>query len=228
MVNVTLPKGLPANSPGSPTAPRLASAAAAAKAAKPSWPARAVRRQARSGSATTAAGSGSGPIKIDGKAYLAGPYKGAPLSMAVITPAVAGPYDLGTVVVRVALNVNPETAAGNRRLRSDPRHLRRGQVGHPLDRHQCRPQRVHAQPDQLRRPGDERCDQRWWRQPGQSGRLQRLPGQRARMWSTDCTALSFKPKLFTRLSGPTKRGKNPRIRAILEARKAMPTSVARR
>ena len=40
-------------------------------------------------------------------------YKGAPLSMVVITPAVAGPYDIGTVVVRVALNVNPETAQIN-------------------------------------------------------------------------------------------------------------------
>ena len=35
---------------------------------------------------------------------------------------------------------------------------------------------------------------------------------------TECNKLAFKPKLFTRLFGPTKRGKNPRIRAILEAR----------
>ncbi len=62
------------------------------------------------GNTTTAAGSGGGPIRIPGKAYLAGPYKGAPLSMAVVTPGVAGPYDIGTVVVRVALNVDPETA----------------------------------------------------------------------------------------------------------------------
>ena len=38
--------------------------------------------------------------------------------MAVITPAVAGPYDLGTVVVRIALNVNPETTADHGDLRS--------------------------------------------------------------------------------------------------------------
>src|SRR5258707_388994 len=65
------------------------------------------------GTTTTAAGSGSGPIKIAGKAFLAGPYKGAPLSMAVITPGVAGPYDIGTIVVRGALNVNPETGQVN-------------------------------------------------------------------------------------------------------------------
>ena len=33
--------------------------------------------------------------------------------MAIVTPAVSGPFDLGTVVVRVALNVNPMTAQIN-------------------------------------------------------------------------------------------------------------------
>jgi hypothetical protein len=42
--------------------------------------------------------------------YLAGPFKGAPLSVVAITPALAGPYDYGTVVVRVALHVDPLTA----------------------------------------------------------------------------------------------------------------------
>jgi hypothetical protein len=42
--------------------------------------------------------------------YLAGPLNGAPLSVAAITPAVAGPYDYGNVVVRVALHVDPLTA----------------------------------------------------------------------------------------------------------------------
>ena len=35
------------------------------------------------------------------------------MSLVFITPAVAGPYDLGTVVVRTALNVDPETAVVN-------------------------------------------------------------------------------------------------------------------
>jgi hypothetical protein len=42
--------------------------------------------------------------------YLAGPFKGAPLSVAAVTPALAGPYDYGTVVVRVALHIDPLTA----------------------------------------------------------------------------------------------------------------------
>ena len=62
------------------------------------------------GTATIGAGAGDHPVYVSGKVYLAGPYKGAPLSVAVITPAVSGPYDLGNAVVRAALHVNPETA----------------------------------------------------------------------------------------------------------------------
>jgi hypothetical protein len=45
--------------------------------------------------------------------YLAGPFKGAPLSLVALTPALAGPYDYGTQVVRVALHVDPLTAQVN-------------------------------------------------------------------------------------------------------------------
>jgi len=62
------------------------------------------------GTATVGAGSGPDPLYVQGNVYLAGPYKGAPLSVVAITPAVAGPFDLGVVVVRVALEVDPETA----------------------------------------------------------------------------------------------------------------------
>src|SRR6185312_4099778 len=61
------------------------------------------------GVATIQAGTGSTPLSIKGKVYLSGPYKGAPLSVVVITPAVAGPFDLGNVVVRAPLSLDPET-----------------------------------------------------------------------------------------------------------------------
>ena len=35
--------------------------------------------------------------------------------------------------------------------------------------------------------------------------------------ATECKRLKFKPKLFTRISGPTTRAKNPKIRAVVEA-----------
>jgi hypothetical protein len=59
------------------------------------------------GTSNVAAGPGGHPFHVVGKMYLAGPFKGAPLSLAVITPAVAGPYDYGTQVVRVAIHVDP-------------------------------------------------------------------------------------------------------------------------
>ena len=62
------------------------------------------------GTTNVAAGPGSHPFHAVGKMYLSGPFKGAPLSLAAITPALAGPYDYGVVVVRVALHVDPQTA----------------------------------------------------------------------------------------------------------------------
>ena len=57
-----------------------------------------------------AAGAGPDPYNAQGKVYMAGPYHGAPLSLAIITPAAAGPFDLGTVLTRVALHIDPSTA----------------------------------------------------------------------------------------------------------------------
>ena len=61
------------------------------------------------GSADAATGAGTRPLYTSGRTYLVGPYKGAPLSIVVVVPAVAGPYDLGNVVVRAAVEVDPET-----------------------------------------------------------------------------------------------------------------------
>jgi hypothetical protein len=62
------------------------------------------------GTSNVAAGPGGHPFHALGRMYLAGPFKGAPLSIVAITPALAGPYDYGVVVVRVALHVDPQTA----------------------------------------------------------------------------------------------------------------------
>jgi hypothetical protein len=68
---------------------------------------------------TVSVGAGSGaPFFAQGHAYLAGPYRGAPFSLAIVTPAVAGPFDLGTVVVRSALYIDPHTAQVT--VKSDP------------------------------------------------------------------------------------------------------------
>jgi hypothetical protein len=62
------------------------------------------------GTSNVAAGPGSHPFHAVGRMYLAGPFEGAPLSLVAITPALAGPYDYGTVVVRVALHIDERTA----------------------------------------------------------------------------------------------------------------------
>ena len=72
-------------------------------------------------SATTEVGSGVGvPLTyIAGRFISPGPYKGAPLSIVVISPILPGPYDLGKIVVRTAVHVDPETTAVDvRRTRS--------------------------------------------------------------------------------------------------------------
>lgn len=62
------------------------------------------------GTVTTASGPGPTPFVVGGNAYLTGLYKGAPFGIAVVVPALAGPFDLGTVVIRQALFVDPNDA----------------------------------------------------------------------------------------------------------------------
>ncbi|MGH2911071.1 MAG: hypothetical protein ACRDJ3_01200 [Solirubrobacteraceae bacterium] len=63
----------------------------------------------RVGSTTVAIGSGTQPFYQSGQVYLTGPYKGAPFGLSVVDPAVAGPFNLGNVIVRAALYINPHT-----------------------------------------------------------------------------------------------------------------------
>jgi hypothetical protein len=130
-----LPPGLTANLTGVPFCSEAAIYLAKAKTgaqeeAEPSCP------QA-SQIGHTLVGAGVGPVLAwaPGKVYMAGPYNGAPFSVVAITSAKVGPFDLGTVVVREALAINPETAAVTVDAKaSDPiPHIIKGVVVHVRD-----------------------------------------------------------------------------------------------
>ncbi|HEX5929751.1 MAG TPA: hypothetical protein VFY48_10195 [Solirubrobacterales bacterium] len=214
VVDVTLPKGLTGKLAGIPYCSEAAIAAAAASTGAAELANPSCSSASRIGSTSTDSGTGPKPLNIGGNAYLAGPYKGAPLSMVVITPAKAGPFDLGVVVVRVALNVNPATAQINAVSDAVPDVFGGAKLDIRLiDVNVDRPQfmlnptncAAGATAGTIAGGGSG--------QSPLSSYAVSAPYQ-----ATECNKLAFKPKLFTRLFGPTKRAKNPRIRAILEAR----------
>ncbi len=214
---VDLPPGLTAKLAGVKYCPPPALVAAAAnsgvaEAAKSSCP-----NSSLVGAASITSGSGSSPIHVDGRAFLTGPYNGAPLSLAIVTPATAGPFDLGTVVVRVALLVDPETAQVHAvsdpiphvfggallDIRSVAVHIDRKQFS--LNPTNCSPMAVGAT---LRGGGSDPTNPAAFSSDPVS-----VPFQ-----VSGCEKLGFKPKLHLRLFGGTRRSKSPRLRAVLQAR----------
>jgi hypothetical protein len=109
-LNFRLPPGFTGSLRGLSYCPEPNIAAAAQKAGRAELAAPSCPASSAIGTTNVAAGPGSHPFHAVGTMYLAGPFKGAPLSTVAITPALAGPYDYGVVVVRVALHVDPRTA----------------------------------------------------------------------------------------------------------------------
>jgi hypothetical protein len=209
-IDTTLPKGLAARLAGVPYCPEAAIAQARSREApnqgsveqqSPSCPA-----ASEVGTVTVGAGAGITPYYATGHAYLAGPYKGAPLSLAIITPAVAGPFDLGAVLVRTALYVDPETAKATAVSDPAPQVIQ----GIPLD--------VRSIALNLSRPSfslnPTSCD------PMQVlGSATSALGSIASLANPfqvgGCKALKFAPKLALSLKGGTKRGQHPALKAVV-------------
>lgn len=163
----------------------------------------------RVGSATVAAGPGDRPFYLrEQPVSLTGPYKGAPYGLAVAVRAAAGPFDLGTVVVRQALHVDPTTAHVT--VESDPLPTIRDGV--PF-----RVRRVHVVTD---RPGFMRsptsCEAK-----AIATSVSSAGGQTANLstplQATGCSKLGFEPKLSLALTGKkqTRTGKHPGVKATV-------------
>jgi hypothetical protein len=97
-LSVTLPPGLLAKIAGVPLCPDANASAGTCPEAS------------RVGAVQVGAGPGPNPLFVTGTAYLTGPYKGGPYGLAVVVPAVAGPFNFGTVVVRQSLHIDPTDA----------------------------------------------------------------------------------------------------------------------
>jgi hypothetical protein len=167
------------------------------------------------------AGVGSVLTYVPGKLYLAGSYHGSALSIAAITAAKVGPFDLGTVVIREALKVNPDTAevfvdpTG-----SDPiPHIIQGIPVHARDiRIYVDRQDFVLNPTSCEKTSTASTVLGSGLDFGSSADDQPVtvtsPFQAA-----DCASLGFRPKLSLRLRGGIHRGDTPALEAVLKARK---------
>lgn len=195
-IDVELPRGLIAKIKG---VPLCTDAQAAAGACPP---------ETRVGTATVGAGPGPKPFFLTGSVSLTEGYKGAPYGLAVAVRAVAGPLDLGTVVVRQAIVVDPVTAEITAAsdplptiLEGIPLRLRTVQVD--VDR-----------PGFMRSPtscATKRVEGTLHSQQGSTFRAS------SRFQVGDCRALALTPKLTMQLTGRRERtdGKHPGLNVRL-------------
>jgi hypothetical protein len=212
--SATLPPGLLGRIAGIPFCPDAAIAAAATKSgtdesAHPDCPV-----QSQIGHTTSGYGVGRVLAYAPGNLYLAGPYHGAPLSIVAIDSAVVGPFDLGTVVVRSAIRLDPRSAqveidsAGSdpipHILAGIPLHLRdiRIYVDRPsftVNPTSCRPMAITSL---LGGAGADLA----------STADDTLANNSQRFQLANCSALGFRPRLALALGGGHRRARFPTLR----------------
>ncbi|MDX6634329.1 MAG: hypothetical protein QOF06_532 [Solirubrobacterales bacterium] len=218
--SAVLPKGITGRLAGIPFCPEAAIAAARdrsgqAEQADPSCP-----TVSEVGRVLSGYGVGSALTWSPGRLYLAGPYHGSPVSLVAINAANIGPFDLGTVVVRSAFDVDPLTAqlsidsTGSdpipHILDGIPLHLRDIRVF--LDRSSftrnpssCQPSAITSTLTGAGARFDDSSDDS---SATASNHFQLL----------NCRTLGFEPKLGIRLRGLPRRGAYPSLRATFASR----------
>jgi len=168
------------------------------------------------GTTTVASGPGPSPLWIPqpGKdptaVYLSGPYKGAPYSLVVKVPAQAGPFDLGVVITRAAINVDPESAEVS--VKSDP--LPQILEGVPVTY-----RTIHVDVDRPEFSLNPTSCAPMATVARATSEVGTIADPSFYFQARDCARLPYKPKLQMRLFGKTNRGAHPRFRAVFTARK---------
>jgi hypothetical protein len=199
-IAVHLPQGLLAKLGGVPLCPDAEAVTGACPASS------------KVGSLAAATGVGGAPLwipqpsKPGTAAYLAGPYKGAPFSIVSVVPAQAGPFDLGLVVNRAGIYLDPETALAT--IKTDPLpqilegvpvsyrtiHVLVDRKNFTLNPTSCARKKITASVVAANDATAEPFDA---------------------FQATDCARLRYAPKLKLVFRGQTKRTGNPAIKAVL-------------
>ena len=218
--DATLPPGVLGRLAGVGRCPDAQIAAAEAKSGKAELAAPSCPLNSRIGSVSAGAGVGSQLTYVHGTLYLAGPFGGAPLSAVAIVPAVAGPFDVGTVVVRQALQVDPRSAQVSADgAHSDPiPHILAGiplrvrDIRVSVDRSEFTLNPTSCEEEQTKA-------QIWGGGQNPFSTLDDSPAAReARFQAAGCRGLAFKPRLSLRLRGGTRRGAHPALTALVRSR----------
>ena len=216
-LNLTLPPGVVAKIAGLGKCPDAQVAAAKAKTGRQELAAPSCPAASQVGRTIGGAGVGSSLTYVPGQIYLAGPFGGAQLSIVAITPAVAGPFDAGTVVVRQAISLDPTTGEAiidgsasdpiPHILKGIPLRLRdlRVYVDRPnftLNPTSCEPEATRAS---IFGSGADAFN------PADDAPAALTSPYRA----SNCAALGFKPKLALQLKGGTRRNDHPALKSTL-------------
>lgn len=218
--SLVLPKGVTGRLAGVEECPDAAIEAARerrgfAEAAHPSCP-----QTSQVGRTVSGFGVGSALTYTEGKVYLAGPYRGAPLSLVTINPATVGPFDLGTIVIRSAFQVDPRTAQLQIDASASDRipHIRDGVVLHLRDI------RIYIdRPDFSHNPSSCEASRLSSTLTGSGAGFDDPADDETATASSyfqllNCRILGFQPKLGVRLRGGTRRRAYPSLRTTFAAR----------
>jgi hypothetical protein len=218
--SLVLPKGITGKLAGVPFCAEAAIEAARHKrgfteTASPSCPA-----ASQVGHTDTGYGVGKALTYAPGRIYLAGPYHGSPLSLVTINAATVGPFDLGTIVIRSAFDVDQRTAQLEiDSSASDP-------IPHIIDGVPVHLREVRIYMDRFQfthNPSSCEASQLTSRLTGSGASFQNpaddsVTNVAKHFQLLNCLTLGFKPKLGLRLRGPSRRGGFPSLRATFASR----------